>query len=288
MRWLTAGNQRVERAPAHDASMTALPAQATVPGPSPSPGPEPLPPPVVDVVVPVYNEEQVLERTITTLRGFLDTQVPWSSVITIADNGSTDTTAAIARRLSWTVPGVRAVHLGSKGRGMALRHAWLHSEAAVVAYMDADLSTSLEALLPLLAPLVSGHSDVSVGTRLAPGARVKRGSKREVISRCYNLLLHAALGNTFSDAQCGFKAVRADVARRLLPLVVDDTWFFDTEMLVVAEDLGLRIHEVPVDWVDDPDSSVDIVRTARDDLAGVLRLLRRRWSGRSHHRGALS
>ena len=149
---------------------------------------------------------------------------------------------------------------------------WSASDASVLAYMDVDLSTDLDALLPLVAPLISGHSDVAIGTRLHRGARVIRGSKREFISRCYNLILRGALAAHFSDAQCGFKAIRADVAQQLLPLVQDTGWFFDTELLILAERSGLRIHEVPVDWVDDPDSRVDIVSTAKADLHGVARV----------------
>jgi putative flippase GtrA len=138
--------------------------------------------------------------------------------------------------------------------------------------MDVDLSTDLNALLPLVAPLLTGHSDVSIGTRLSRGSRVVRGAKREFISRCYNLLLRGTLSARFSDAQCGFKAIRKDVADQLLPLVQDTGWFFDTELLVLAQRAGLRIHEVPVDWVDDPDSRVDIVATAVADLKGIARL----------------
>ena len=157
---------------------------------------------------------------------------------------------------------VRAVRIERPGRGGALRSIWSASDADVYAYMDVDLSTDLNALLPLVAPLLSGHSDVAIGTRLARGARVIRGPKREIISRGYNLLLHASLGTRFSDAQCGFKAIRADAARALLPLTTDTGWFFDTELLVLAERAGLRIHEVPVDWIDDPDSRVNVVATA--------------------------
>ena len=167
-----------------------------------------------------------------------------------------------------------AVHLDEKGRGRALKTVWLESDALVLAYMDVDLSTDLDALWPLLAPLMSGHSDLAIGTRLHRDSRVVRGPKRELISRGYNLVLRTALGARFSDAQCGFKAIRADVAQELLPHVEDPTWFFDTELLVLAERCGLRIHEVPVDWFDDPDSRVDIVATARDDLAGVWRMRR--------------
>ena len=155
------------------------------------------------------------------------------------------------------------LHLAEKGRGRALKQVWSASDAPVLAYMDVDLSTDLHALLPLVAPLLSGHSDLAIGTRLARGSRVVRGPKREFISRCYNLLLRGTLRRGFSDAQCGFKAIRTDVAAQLLPLVEDTGWFFDTELLVLAERAGLRIHEVPVDWVDDPDSRVDIVADRR-------------------------
>ena len=173
------------------------------------------------------------------------------------------------------------MHLAEKGRGRALKRVWSASESDVLVYMDVDLSTDLAALLPLVAPLVSGHSDLAIGSRLSRHARVERGAKRELISRSYNLLLRRTLRARFSDAQCGFKAIRRDAARELLPLVEDNAWFFDTELLVVAERAGLRIHEVPVDWVDDPDSSVDVVRTALDDLRGMARL------GRSLVRGTL-
>ena len=180
----------------------------------------------------------------------------------------------MARALATELDGVQTVHLEQPGRGRALRSVWWVSSADVLAYMDVDLSTDLNALLPLVAPLLSGHSDLAIGTRLARGARVVRGPRRELISRCYNVILHATLGASFSDAQCGFKAIRADKARRLLPLTRDTGWFFDSELLVLAERSGLRIHEVPVDWVDDPDSRVKVAATAVADLRGIARL---RW-----------
>ena len=230
------------------------------------------PSPTLDVVVPVYNEERDLGPSIRTLHAFLAAQLPFPTVITIADNASRDGTLALAERLAAELPDVRVVHLDAKGRGRALRAAWLASDAAVVAYMDVDLSTDLKALLPLVAPIISGHSDLAIGSRLARGARTKRGPKREFISRAYMLILRLALGAAFSDAQCGFKAVRASVARELVPRIEDQTWFFDTELLILAQRAGLRVHEVPVDWTDDPDSRVAIVRTAIDDLRGVIRL----------------
>jgi glycosyltransferase involved in cell wall biosynthesis len=226
---------------------------------------------VLDVVIPVFNEEAQLAASVERVLEHLRT-MPWSFRVTIADNASTDQTALIARRLSHTNTEVSVVHLAEKGRGRALKRVWSASASDVLVYMDVDLSTDLAALLPLVAPLVSGHSDLAIGSRLSRHSRVERGAKRELISRSYNLLLRQALRARFSDAQCGFKAIRRDAARELLPLVEDNAWFFDTELLVVAERAGLRIHEVPVDWVDDPDSSVDLVRTALDDLRGMARL----------------
>ena len=226
----------------------------------------------IALVVPVYNEEVDLGPSVRRLRAFLDDGFPFSCTVTIADNASTDGTWPLACALAAELDGVRAVRLEQKGRGRALKQAWSASTSAVVAYMDVDLSTDLRALLPLVAPLISGHSDLAIGTRLSATSRVRRGPKREFISRSYNLLLHGALAVSFSDAQCGFKAVRKEAATELLPLIKDDNWFFDTELLVLAQRSGLRIHEVPVDWIDDPDSRVDIVRTAKEDLRGVIRL----------------
>jgi len=226
----------------------------------------------LDVVVPVYNEQVTLEHSIRALHDSLGElfDEPWR--ITIADNASTDATSVIADKLALGLGGVRVIHLAEKGRGRALKRAWLESDAEVVAYLDEDLSTDLRALPPLIAPLLSGHSDVAIGTRLSSSSRVVRGPKREFISRSYNFLLRRYLGVSFSDAQCGFKAMRRDVAEQVLPHVRDTGWFFDTELLVIAERAGLRIHEVPVDWVDDAQSSVDIAGTALEDLKGMVRV----------------
>ncbi|WP_326704666.1 bifunctional glycosyltransferase family 2/GtrA family protein [Streptomyces cyaneofuscatus] len=276
--------------------MTTTDSLRSGPGPGPGPGPgadgrstsgghlpvrEHLPAgsaaapsavPVLDVVVPVYNEEKDLRPCVLRLHDHLSRTFPYAFRITVADNASTDATPAVAARLAAELRGLRYVRLEEKGRGRALRTVWSDSDAPVLAYMDVDLSTDLNALLPLVAPLISGHSDLAIGSRLARSARVVRGSKREFISRAYNLILRSSLAAGFSDAQCGFKAIRSEVAERLLPMVEDSGWFFDTELLVLAERAGLRIHEVPVDWIDDPDSTVHIVRTATEDLKGVWRV----------------
>jgi putative flippase GtrA len=250
------------------------PVPAVAPTAQPGNAPSCVNGPVLDVVVPVYNEQATLAACVLRLHRHLVDTFPYPFRITVADNASTDATWHQALALAESLPGVAAVHLDQKGRGRALRQVWLASPAPILAYMDVDLSTDLDAVWPLVAPLMSGHSDLAIGTRLHRSSRVVRGLRREVISRGYNLLLRGALGARFSDAQCGFKAIRRDVAHDLLPLVEDQTWFFDTELLVLAERSSLRIHEVPVDWYDDPDSRVDIVSTAMDDLRGVWRVRR--------------
>ena len=172
-----------------------------------------------EIVIPVRNEERDLGPSVRRLHAFLRDEFPFSARITIADNASDDGTWPRALALETELDGGAGGAAGAPRAAVArCGSVWSHSDAAIFAYMDVDLSTDLNALLPLLAPLLSGHSDVAIGTRLARGARVIRGPRREVISRCYNLLLHASLGTGFSDAQCGFKAIRADAARVLLPL----------------------------------------------------------------------
>ena len=239
----------------------------------------------VEVVVPVYNEEATLSGSIVTLCAYLETYFPYRWSVVIADNASTDATLAVAEGLASAYPGVSVLHLEEKGRGRALKAAWLASEADIVAYMDVDLSTNLWSFLPLVAPLATGHSDVAIGSRLLRGAMVTRQWKREVISRCYNLLIKTMFANGFSDAQCGFKAIKRSVAQELLPNIEDGEWFFDTELLLLAEQRGYRVSEVPVDWVEDLDTRVDIASTALEDVKGLWRVRRerlRRWlSGRT-------
>jgi len=236
----------------------------------------------VDVVVPVYNEEQILALSIDRLNSYLVETFPYQWRIVIADNASTDATADIASRLAAENDRIHHLRLERKGRGLALRAAWSRSDADIVMYTDVDLSTGLTGLLPLVAPLVTGHSDLAIGSRLSSGSSVARGPKRELISRIYNLLLRVVFAVRFRDAQCGFKAGRTDVIKLLLPAVEDDAWFFDTELLLLAEYNGLRVHEVPADWIDDPDSRVDVRSTALADLAGVRRMALRFLRGYGH------
>ena len=231
----------------------------------------------IDVVVPVYNEEDALEESITKLSAYLEANCPYRWRIVIADNASVDRTPEIGRRLAAERANVDYLRLEQKGRGRALKAAWSQSSADVMSYMDVDLSTDLSCFMPLIDPLVNGRYGVAIGSRLARGARVTRGPKREIISRIYNLMIKIAFPRKrFSDAQCGFKAITQAAARELLPLVQDTGFFFDSELLLKAEARGYRIHEVPVIWVDDPGTRVKIAKTAWEDIKGLWRV---RWGG---------
>lgn len=229
----------------------------------------------VDLVIPCYNEAHVLAGSVDRTLAFLDTHPEHQWRIVIADNASTDRTLEVARELESIHPGrVVALHIPVKGRGLALRSAWITSDADICAYMDVDLATDLQHLPALIDPLAAGEADLSFGTRLHRDSQTERGWKRELISRIYIRILRYGGGLRVSDAQCGFKAIRTEVARALLPVVEDTGFFFDSELLLVAQHAGLRFVEVPVKWTDDPDSRVNVWRTAIADLKGIWRMRR--------------
>jgi len=226
----------------------------------------------VDTVIPVYNEEHVLAESVATLHAFLSEHLPYDWRILIADNASADGTLAVAEQLSRDLPRVACVHLDQKGRGRALRTAWLESAADIVSYMDVDLSTEIEAYPALIRAIAEDGYDLATGSRLARGSRTTRSFRREAISRGYNLIIKGIMWTRFSDAQCGFKALSRRAAAVLVPLVQNNEWFFDTELLVLAEKKGYRIKDLPVRWVEDPDTRVKLATTIAEDLRGLWRL----------------
>lgn len=232
------------------------------------------PSPSVEFVIPVLNEERALPGSVERLHGFLHGAMKaYDWCIVVADNGSTDRTPDVCEELSSRYEEVGYLRLEERGRGRALRTAWLAGEADYHCYMDVDLSTELEAIPPLIDSLANGGYDLAIGSRLDRGSTViGRTLKREVVSRCYNLIIRSMFFVRFRDAQCGFKAISVEAARELAPLVVDNGWFFDTELLILAEKNGYRIAEIPVRWEDDPDTRVKIVKTAYEDLKGLFRL----------------
>ncbi|HNX96616.1 MAG TPA: glycosyltransferase [Candidatus Aminicenantes bacterium] len=229
--------------------------------------------PLVDILLPVYNEEHVLEKSVTALRQYLqEHQVPFRWVISIGDNASIDRTLQVAEGLATRFADVRVVHLPRKGRGRMVKHAWKESPADIVTYMDIDLSTDLGAFAPMVQAIVDGY-DFAIGSRQYRGAYVERSLKREVISRGYIVILKLLLRFPFTDAQCGFKAASRKSFLELLPLIEDDEWFFDTELLHLAARRGYRVKELPVRWIEDLDSRVRIARTMWLDLKGVWRMM---------------
>jgi glycosyltransferase involved in cell wall biosynthesis len=234
----------------------------------------------VDVVIPVLNEAHVLRKSVETLLNFLQANIDYRWKIVIVDNGSSDGTQNVARELTAAYSQVQFVYLHQRGRGRALRQAWLQSKADIVCYMDVDLSTKLDHLPALLDAIAHEGYDVSIGSRLMRESRTTRSFKREAISRIYNVMVKVVLLTRFSDAQCGFKAVSRKAVEAIVPRIEDQSWFFDTELLVLAEKQGYRIKDVPVVWIEDDDSRVKIVKTGWEDIKGVWRLRKLLWSGR--------
>lgn len=231
----------------------------------------------VDLVIPVYNEAGVLEASVQRLARAMAGWGDFHWRIVVVNNGSTDRTEAVGRRLAEQLEYLTFLHLDAQGRGGALRRAWSQTDAEFSVYMDVDLSTDLVAVPQAVAWLREG-ADVVTGSRLHPQSKITRCLKREILSRGYNALVCWVLRTrSFDDAQCGFKGVRVDSVRPLLPLVNDQQWFFDTELLVLAEYAGLTVRTLPITWVEDPDSRVNIPLTIWQDLKGLARL---RWTAR--------
>ncbi len=229
---------------------------------------------LVNVTIPVYNEEKILPTSITSLHTFLAQHCRFDWEIVVANNASIDNTLEVAKQLGRDLSNVRVLHLNQKGRGRALRKAWLESRADILSYMDVDLSSNLFTFPPLIEALLSDGFDIGIGSRLLKASTTKRSLKREIISRIYNLMVKSFFLTKFSDAQCGFKAITRKAADELLPKIEDNGWFFDTELLVIGEKLGYRIFDLPVSWVEDLDSRVNIAITAIDDIKGLIRVRR--------------
>ena len=234
----------------------------------------------VDIVIPVLNEEVALPVCIEKLMAFTSDYPERDWRIVVADNGSTDRTTDIAIELSEQHSNISLSRLEQRGRGRALKKAWRESEADVRLYMDVDLSTDLQSLPPLVAAIADDGYEVAIGSRLIKDSEVvDRTVKREITSRGYNVMIHFFFPLTkWKDAQCGFKAISRRTAENILPLVKDNAWFLDTELLLLAGKAGYGIKEIPVHWEDDPDTRVKIVSTAWEDVKGLLRL---RFKGRS-------
>jgi len=234
--------------------------------------------PSVQITIPVYNEEKELETNALALFNFCEKSLKkYDWVITIADNASNDNTPVIGMKLAKEYPGIDYFRLDKKGRGRAVKHVWSRSGSDYCVYMDVDLSTDLVHLPNVIKALENGY-DIAIGSRLAKGAMVEgRTMLREVISRGLNFFFIRLFFDTkFTDAQCGFKAVSKKVVDQLIPKIVDNDWFFDGELLIVAEKSGYKIYEEPIHWVDNPGSTVRLYSTIMGDFKTMIRLLKTR------------
>lgn len=228
-----------------------------------------------EIVIPVYNEEIQLPESIHKLVKFLEhnfTDKKWR--ITISDNASVDKTPDVARALCNEDSRINYFRLEQKGRGRALKKTWEKAQAKVVAYMDVDLSTHIKHIPELINTLLDSQADIAIGSRLLKKSRINRSLKREIISRIYNLIIKMMHHTNFSDAQCGFKSIRHEIFFKLRPLINNNEWFFDSEMLIIGEKMGFKIHEIPVEWSEDMGSTVKIIPTAMEDLRGLWRLFK--------------
>lgn len=230
----------------------------------------------VEITIPVYNEEKELEKHILILHDFcLKNLKSYDWHITIADNASIDNTPLIASAIAKKYPRISNFRLEQKGRGRAVKRVWNESGKDLCVYMDLDLSTDLVHLPKILWALENGY-DIAVGSRLAKGAKVEgRTFLRELTSRTLNFFFIQLFFRTnFTDAQCGFKGVTRNVIEKLIPKIKENDWFFDGELLIVAEKSGYKIYEEPVHWVDNPGSTVRLISTISGDIKVMARLLR--------------
>ncbi len=224
----------------------------------------------ISIILPVYNEEECLEKNTETVLKYAK-KFYENFEIVITDNASIDKTLDIAKKLSKKYKEIRYIHLDQKGRGRVLKKAWNESKADILAYSDIDLSTDIKAIKKLTDAIDQGY-DIATASRHSKQSQLDRTFKREILSKGYNFLLKLFLNTKISDAQCGFKAVNRRVVKEIIPLVKDNEWFFDTEMLILAERKGFRIKEIPVKWVEHAGSTVHIKKTVTDYLKSVFRL----------------
>jgi len=227
---------------------------------------------MINITIPVYNEEKRMGDNVLKLYHYIKSSLKYPFEIIIADNGSTDNTPAIAKQLSYKYPEIKLLHIEQKGKGIAINTSWSRSKADILSFMDVDLSADLKHFQQLIDAILKDGYDITIGSRLITHKKVKRSLKREIISRCYSFLLKLAFFVKFHDAPCGFKAIKKEAADRLLPLINDAGWFFDSKLLIIGEKLGFKIKEIPIEWIDDPGSKVNIPGTAYEYLKAIFLL----------------
>jgi len=224
-------------------------------------------------ILPVYNEQDCVGKNSLLLCDFLEEKIQGDWTIRIVDNASTDNTLKMAQDASRECKKITVLHLDEKGKGRAIKNAMKDLSYDVYAFLDIDMSTDMNHIPELLRWIDEGY-DVVIGSRLLPGSNTKRSFRREILSRGYNILTRLLLGLPVRDTHCGFKALTRSVVEDVVPKVEDNEFFFDTELLARANKTGYKIKEMPVSWIEDADSKVNVKRTVINYLKNLVKLRR--------------
>lgn len=227
----------------------------------------------IEITIPVLNEEKTLKMQMFKIVAFLDKEcVKYGDVsIVIADNGSSDRTQELAIELSKQNSRIRYLRLEKKGVGLALKASWLSSTADIVGYMDLDLATDLKHLHQVFDALLNNDYQMVTGTRLAKESIViGRSPLRNFTSKVFNKILNFKFNGSFTDGMCGFKFLKRNILNNLMEYGANnDGWFFSTELLVVADYKNYKLLDLPVIWIDDPNSKVKIIKLAIEYLKAM-------------------
>jgi glycosyltransferase involved in cell wall biosynthesis len=229
----------------------------------------------IDFCLPIYNEEKILNANVTRLLQYCESQAwPFDWRLNLLINGSTDRSEALAKNLAAKHQDrIRTISYAQPGKGRTLGRFSRGSQADILVYMDVDLAVSLENIQTLIDPVLEQKADIVIGSRLLPDSRIDRSFLRELSSQTYNYLSKIILGHNFSDLQCGFKAIKGDLFKKVAPYIKDNKWFFDTELITLCYLSGGRVKEIPVDWsenrYEDRKSKVNIFK---DGFKFIFRL----------------
>lgn len=230
------------------------------------------------ITIPAYNEEAIIESSLLKLAAYAQKFLAdYDYQIIVADNKSTDKTAEKVKQLLVKINRLDYLFIEQKGKGLAIRTTWQKylADFDYFVFMDADLATDLKALLPLVSALASENYDLAIGSRNLKKSKIQRSLLRRFFSFGYGVLAKLILGTKISDSTCGFKAVSQKVVQAIMPLVKNQTWFFDSELVFLAEKKGFKIKEIPVNWAEpskENKSKVNVFKVSGQYLKELLRL----------------
>ena len=234
--------------------------------------------PFLSIVIPAHNEENRLPETLKQVIRYLEKQ-PFASEVIVVENGSTDRTSAIAREFAEKNGNVKAIQNDWRGKGLAIQRGVKEAKGEYVFMCDADLSMPVEEISKFIPPQLN-NVDIAIGSREAPGAvRYNEPYYRHFTGRVFNTLIRLLVLPTLQDTQCGFKCIRADVARDIFRYQTLTGWAFDVELLYIARHHGYQIVEIPIDWYFNADSKISVLRDSLRMFLDLLLIRRNAWRG---------